>query len=690
MFEYVQQRPSSKLSSYYKFSKKLQEITTSHQLVYFCCERTYTEEELPPDCPDCKKKLTVNQLRRQGAYFIEPSLEELLQSVLHIPSLQDEIIDYAEHQRNDYENEVVTDIHNSEHYRKIIETCDVSEVSNKLPLLTLNINIDGVEISKSSKSSLYPLQVSINEIPPNKRASHLVVPFIYVKRDFKFDDFMLRRFTETLIELYNNGLTWRSNDGTEHITKVVVFSLNADSVQKPIHLAIPSCGGYDSCPKCLHKGEWAKKGKGGSIYFPGSSQGPQRSLVRYPDRTISSDSGPAPVLADLPLFDLIKDTSLDQMHAVDIGVFKSFYVMMFSDGTNNKDRTFFLGDKGKQYCHEIMSKFRPASFCSRGIRSPHDYKNWKAHEWREWGLFYSPVVLEYMVEKGLLEKKYYDNWLRLVIAISILNLDSITPRQLDEADRLLASWAVDFTELYYVNNYKFNFHLVVHLTASVRRLGPLWATSLFQFESNNQVLLATLRGPRHVLSQMATRLSWRHLIPQLKEDVRQKGYHQIIPLVNEVLGITPSAPFPVPKGASKTVLLNDRETSYIISFTAETHAKSYQRIAIGRSVFSTSSYADKGYDQNNSFFYSSLIGYGKIKQILKFETIPECIILYQPIISNKISIDNVTCYHGEFQGRVLNQIRAISANQITRQCITLYSNNQRFYILYKPNVIEGS
>ena len=59
-------------------------------------------------------------------------------------------------------------------------------------------------------------------------------------------------------------------------------------------------------------------------------------------------------------------------------------------------------------------------------------------------------------------------------------------------------------------------------------------------------------------------------------------------------------------------------------------------------------------------------------------------------MSNKISIDNVTCYHselGEFQGRILNQIKAISANQISRQCITLYSNNQRVYIFYTLNYL---
>ena len=95
----------------------------------------------------------------------------------------------------------------------------------------------------------------------------------------------------------------------------------------------------------------------------------------------------------------------------------------------------------------------------------------------------------------------------------------ITPLQLNEAERLLESWSLDFTELYNLNNCKFNFHLVVHLTQSVRRLGPLLATTLFQFESHNQVLLSTLRGPRHLLSQMATRLL---IIPQLKENVKQK------------------------------------------------------------------------------------------------------------------------------------------------------------------------
>ena len=145
--------------------------------------------------------------------------------------------------------------------------------------------------------------------------------------------------------------------------------------------------------------------------------------MRYPDRTISSNSEPAPVLADLPIFDLIKDTSLDQMHAVDIGVFlKSYFTMMFIDSTNNKDQPFFLGENGKECCHEIMSKFDP-HHSALGVLDHHmTIRIGKPMSGGSGPLLLTSYVrvYEYMVEKGLLEKKYYDNWLRLVIATASL------------------------------------------------------------------------------------------------------------------------------------------------------------------------------------------------------------------------------------------------------------------------------
>ena len=64
---------------------------------------------------------------RQGSYLIELTFKDFFHSVLKIPYLQEEILDYSENQRSDYQNEVVSDIHNSEHFREIINTCDMSE-----------------------------------------------------------------------------------------------------------------------------------------------------------------------------------------------------------------------------------------------------------------------------------------------------------------------------------------------------------------------------------------------------------------------------------------------------------------------------------------------------------------------------------------------------------------------------------
>jgi len=165
----------------------------------------------------------------------------------------------------------------------------------------------------------------------------------------------------------------------------------------------------------------------------------------------------------------------------------------------------------------------------------------------------------------------------------------------------------------------------------------------------------------------------------------------MIRLVDKVLKVTATVHTPITRGAPSGVKLTEDEKSLIIPFTTDTTAKSYERLAIGHSIFSTNSYAKKGFLQNNCYFFSNqLNGYGRIERILQFEGIQECIIFYRPIVSCEISIDNVACCHGEFQGRVLAEMKVISSHDITKQCLVLYNNKQEFYIFFKPNTIEGS
>lgn len=52
----------------------------------------------------------------------------------------------------------------------------------------------------------------------------------------------------------------------------------------------------------------------------------------------------------------------------------------------------------------------------------------------------------------------------------------------------------------------FNVHQLLHLCTSVKKMGPLWAFSMFNFESGNGQLLKNINSPKGVLQQVVERV----------------------------------------------------------------------------------------------------------------------------------------------------------------------------------------
>lgn len=48
-----------------------------------------------------------------------------------------------------------------------------------------------------------------------------------------------------------------------------------------------------------------------------------------------------------------------------------------------------------------------------------------------------------------------------------------------------------------------NTHLLIHITESVRHLGPLWSQTTFSFETNNSTLVKSVKGSHNVIRQIA-------------------------------------------------------------------------------------------------------------------------------------------------------------------------------------------
>ena len=337
-------------------------------------------------------------------------------------------------------------------------------------------------------------------------------------RDIDFKQAYLLPFVREFISLATEGITWFSMSLKCFVTtQFFVYCMNCDSVMKPYLLCIKGHSGYHSCPLCIMKGSVhntnvckpAEKDENNKlVIYPlrPTSKADITFFVAKPNPEDKLGHKDVPVLEDLPFFTSFLCTSIDMMHAIDLGVFKKMFKIIFCT-----KRYKYIKKGGFEVAEKVMGELNGISFIERGPRTLAEYKNWKASEWHYWGFFYSIPIMDRLVTDGLMDFKHFSNWMNLLVALSLLNSENISDSNLTEAQSLMDKFVLKFVELYGKGNASLNFHLLVHVRDSVRHLGPLWATTLYPFESYNQVFLNCFRqGTKGVEMQIAERLQWRH------------------------------------------------------------------------------------------------------------------------------------------------------------------------------------
>ena len=105
---------------------------------------------------------------------------------------------------------------------------------------------------------------------------------------------------------------------------------------------------------------------------------------------------------------------------------------------------------------------------------------------------------------SILPQEHYTHFIFLSEAIFILLGDSITYKELEQAERLLQHFCLMFSALYSEGKETINVHSLLHLADGVRNLGPLWTHSCFPFESYNGNLLKLFHGTQNVELQIVS------------------------------------------------------------------------------------------------------------------------------------------------------------------------------------------
>lgn len=482
--------------SKYYLLKKFTEIITPPEVHYFCekCQAILPNDNSNEDTTDVIKRTQcyfeniVKSLKDTSCYFLTIPLGIQLKKILESKTGS----------KLNWETNV-NDVRNGTFYKTLKEKND----NNNCKYLTIQWNTDGIQVFNSSKMSVWPIQLMLNELPYREQRENIILVGLWFSPTKPDMNTFLSPFVQELCKLHSEGIDIQLL-GHNSPTNFKIYTLisSVDSVARPMIQRIKQFNGKFGCSYCLNEGVIRDVGRGSCRVYLGDV-GPQRTLEQHLADCNSIDQlevdningvkGTSVVLL-LDTFHIIDSLVPDYMHCVLLGVVNTFVEAWFD--SSSFENEWYLGRHVKEFDFRLMN-IKPPSEITRTPRSINDRKQYKASEWRTFLLYYSPVCL-----KSLLHQSYYQHWSLLISAIYGLLKDNCTAEEINNSEDCLKKFVFQIPNLYGENFMKFNVHLLLHLSSHVRRWGSLWAWSAFPYEHYNGVIGNFFRGTQCVPQQI--------------------------------------------------------------------------------------------------------------------------------------------------------------------------------------------
>lgn len=488
--------------------------------------------------------------------------------------------------------------------------------------LTLILNTDGLSLVKSAKSHCWPLMFTIAELPEHLRESFIVTVGLWYDDDCKPSmNTFLRPFCLKFKKYFEDGIHWVDQTTGENITSRIVAPLIiADAPARAQIQNILNFNGHYGCNMCEIRTKQCQRvvRKKSCRIYPlkdnvtlrtGARMEQQARRVLKSNKIHIKGVKGYSVISCLPLVDLGTCVLPEYMHSVLLGVVKHFI-------------TIWLKRSGpwniKQFSKEIdtfLVNIRPLQSFSRLPRPISQFQFYKASEYYNWILFYSlPALVNYLPDK------YFQHWMLIVIALYTLLQERITIIDLQQADELIKLFREGIPTLYSDRDLTYNAHQLAHLVQSVKRWGPLWATSAFPFENYNGFIANCVHGNKHMGQEIVHILTIAQGVQVLKnrvtadehdtnvEDHELKKYQLL--------------------GKNVTVDLNDVERQLLLSkgLYSMDDVKVYTRAKINKEIYTSNSYKitkTNSYTvqikmHNNSYIYGEIRFFFEIQNKLCF------------------------------------------------------------------------
>ncbi|XP_067205232.1 uncharacterized protein [Linepithema humile] len=321
---------------------------------------------------------------------------------------------------------------------------------NQIPLvLEIDWNTDGASLNKTGKKQIWPIQISVNNIPNSKPQ----VVGIYIgnkKPDAPARAWLLNHYGHT----------------SRH-----------------------------ACGKCWVVGIRYEQ----RMIFLGTNHRlrTNEEYVRMTDYDHHKGISP---LSRLPM-GMVTQVPVEYMHLVCIGIVKkllnAWVTGKYGKKTKLSGRNLELTSKRLQ----LLSHYCPRDF-ARKPRSLSDFSEYKATEGRQFILYTGPVVMH-----GILEKQAYIHFLFLHSAIRALCSKSPSRTLLLRRAEVAIKKFVEKCQVFYKLSFlSYNVHALLHLVKDVEHFRePLDNFSAFKYENNMPFFRQFYRKPHLASQQFALR-----------------------------------------------------------------------------------------------------------------------------------------------------------------------------------------
>ena len=338
--------------------------------------------------------------------------------------------------------------------------------------ILISLNIDGLPIFKSTSTSMWPVLVAIHGL----QSYVFPICLTYGKKPDNLD--FLKNTIQNLKNLLINGLNFNGRELTFSIKCIV-----CDAPAKAFVKGVKQFNSTYGCDKCTMKSVHIERTP---CYL--NTEFINRTNEEFREFSYDFVNFLNHQILQSPFtnldIDMIKDFNIDYMHCVLLGVMKKLLKIYL-----NTDKAIVTSHKLNNYNKKRMNdricliqKYIPKQF-GRKLRTFEELERFKATEFRQLLLYTGKIIF-----KNILNAEYYDHFISLNIAISILSSNlSKNKIYLDFANSLLVYFVEEGQRLFGPRFCVYNVHSLLHLRQDVDNLGDLNENSAFKFENYMQV-----------------------------------------------------------------------------------------------------------------------------------------------------------------------------------------------------------